>query len=95
MFRKAGGAPQIEWVTTAAAGKTAAHAEDVMDVAFLKHARRLQEQRHARVEAALGDGRVICARCGATVADHSERCTASLDDACPGFVAIEEAGKPT
>ena len=66
-----------------------------MDVAARKHARRLQEQRHARVEAALGDGRVICERCGATLATFADRCTASLDDACPGFVAIEEAGKPT
>jgi hypothetical protein len=33
----------------------------------------------------------ICHRCGATVDTYADACTASLDDACPGFIAIEEA----
>lgn len=43
-----------------------------------------------RVESKLG-GAVICDRCGATLATYADNCTARLDDACPGFLAIEEA----
>lgn len=41
-------------------------------------------------EAILGDS-VICVRCGATMATYADKCSADLDDACPGFVRIEEA----
>lgn len=49
-----------------------------------------------RIEAELGDGRVICERCGATLDTYSDACTAALDDPCPGFQAIETAatGRP-
>ena len=45
--------------------------------------------RQRRVEAALGDGRVICEDCGATLATYLDLCSAPLDAQCPGFVAIE------
>lgn len=41
-------------------------------------------------EAVLGRS-VICDRCGATLATYADRCSARLDDACPGFIAIERA----
>lgn len=44
-----------------------------------------------KVEAALGDGRVICDRCGATLETYADKCTADLDARCPGFEAIERA----
>lgn len=44
----------------------------------------------AAVERQLGAGE-ICPRCHATLADFDNRCTASLDEACPGFVALEDA----
>ncbi len=43
-------------------------------------------------ETILGN-RVICERCGATMQTYADACTADLGDACPGFVAIEEAVK--
>lgn len=54
---------------------------------------RLRVERIARVEAALGDGRAICDRCGATLESYADICSANFDEACPGFVAIESAGK--
>jgi hypothetical protein len=45
-----------------------------------------------RVEAALGDGRVICERCGATLETYQDQCLPDAADPCPGFVAIERAG---
>lgn len=48
------------------------------------------EQRQI-VEEKLGDGSVICDRCGATFAAYSDQCTAALDDPCPGFIAVEKA----
>ena len=44
------------------------------------------------VERKLGAG-AICSRCGATLASYGEKCSASLAEACPGFVAIENALK--
>jgi hypothetical protein len=41
-------------------------------------------------EAVLGDA-VICDRCGATMATYADDCSAPLDEACPGFLAIEQA----
>lgn len=49
-----------------------------------------QQERWRRTESALA-GKVICARCGATLETYSDRCSAMLDDPCPGFMAIEEA----
>ncbi len=43
------------------------------------------------VNAALGDGRVICAACGATLDTFAAGCTADLDVACEGFRRIEAA----
>jgi hypothetical protein len=43
-------------------------------------------------EAILGDS-VICEQCGATMATYADKCSADLDVACPGFVAIEDAVK--
>lgn len=39
--------------------------------------------------------RVICDRCGATFTTYMDfsACKAALDEACPGFVAVEEAMK--
>lgn len=34
---------------------------------------------------------VICARCGATLDTLADKCSADLDDACPGFLAIDAA----
>jgi hypothetical protein len=45
-----------------------------------------------RVMLKLGDD-VICVRCGATLADFDSRCSGELDERCPGFEAIEAAGK--
>ena len=50
-----------------------------------------EKDRRARVEA-LGD-KVICDRCGATLADYADKCAAALNEACPGFQAIERAGE--
>lgn len=44
------------------------------------------------VEDALNDGRIICDRCGATLASYATQCSTALDDRCPGFLAIERAG---
>lgn len=45
----------------------------------------------ANINATLGDGRVICAACGATLGTFAEGCTADLDVACEGFQRIEAA----
>lgn len=44
-----------------------------------------------RVVAMLGGGKVICARCGCTLADYDTKCSAALNEPCPGFEAIERA----
>lgn len=44
-----------------------------------------------RINAALGDGRVICTTCGATLVTYGQRCTSDLDVACHGFLSIEAA----
>jgi hypothetical protein len=46
-----------------------------------------------RIERLLA-GSVICDRCGATLEQFATRCGAELTDLCPGFVAIDEAGRP-
>jgi hypothetical protein len=52
--------------------------------------RELRQREWALVEQRLA-GRVICARCRATLATFADACTADLDDACPGFLAIDAA----
>jgi DNA-directed RNA polymerase subunit RPC12/RpoP len=54
-------------------------------------ARRAEVRR--RVEEHLGQT-VICTRCGAQLATFGERCAAALDEACPGFQAIERVRAP-
>lgn len=55
----------------------------------LKLSDRLKRQ-NAFVEERFGD-RSICSRCGATLATFADACTADLDDACPGFLAVDKA----
>lgn len=50
----------------------------------------MNPQERTAVEATLA-GKVICDRCGATLADYAEKCTAPLNEWCPGFRAIEKA----
>lgn len=54
----------------------------------MKLSQRLQDERTFVTEACVG---VICTRCGATLDTYADSCTADLDDACPGFVTIENA----
>jgi hypothetical protein len=54
--------------------------------------RERDRARIARVKAALGDGREICPRCHATLRNYADICTADLDERCPGFEAVENAG---
>jgi hypothetical protein len=54
----------------------------------MKRSKRLEEE-SAYVEQTLGET-VICDRCGATLATYADTCTADLQDACPGFLRIEE-----
>jgi len=56
----------------------------------LKDGAKMNEAEWKRVEEKLGSA-IICDRCGATLDTFNEACTADLDDACPGFNAIEKA----
>lgn len=47
-------------------------------------------RRQQGVAERLGTG-VICPTCGATLETYDEACSAPLDEACPGFLAIEGA----
>ena len=49
-------------------------------------------RRDARFAALDGE---ICDRCHASLATFSDKCTAALDDRCPGFLAIERARSDT
>lgn len=51
----------------------------------------MNKEEQAKVKVALGDGRTICDRCGATLETYPDVCTADLPDPCPGFDAIERA----
>jgi ribosomal protein L40E len=53
----------------------------------------MTKEERARVESKLL-GALICERCGATLETYADACTARLDEACPGFMAVEEASKP-
>jgi hypothetical protein len=48
-------------------------------------------RRQKRLEDALGDGRIICDRCGATLATYSDACPAEIGELCPGLLAMEKA----
>jgi hypothetical protein len=63
------------------------------EAVWMTTARELARARIARVEAALGDGREVCPRCHATLLNFADICTADLAERCPGFEAIENAGK--
>lgn len=54
----------------------------------------MRKQERENVEAALGDGRVICTRCGATLATFADVCSAPLDKRCEGFEKIDSARSP-
>ena len=48
-------------------------------------------RRQKRLEDAFGDGRIICERCGATLATYADACTAENRDPCPGDLAMDKA----
>lgn len=50
--------------------------------------RELRERVQMLVRQRMGPG-VICSRCGATYASYSDKCTAPLDERCPGFNAVD------
>lgn len=53
---------------------------------------RKQAERQAKIAQAtaseLGE-EVICDRCGTTTQQMAEKCTAALDDPCPGFMRYD------
>lgn len=56
-----------------------------------KHPNRIRELRQRvfeLVRARMGTG-IICARCGATYATYSDKCSADLAERCPGFNAVD------
>lgn len=53
-----------------------------------KLSQRLQDE-EAFVRKELPEG--ICGRCGATLDSYGSLCAAELDEACPGFNAVEAA----
>jgi ribosomal protein L40E len=48
------------------------------------------ERRQKRLEDALDDGRIICERCGATLATYADACTAENRHLCPGDLAMDK-----
>jgi hypothetical protein len=48
-------------------------------------------KRQKQLEDALGDGRIICERCGATLATYADACAAEIGDPCPGVLAMDKA----
>jgi len=50
--------------------------------------RELREQVQMLVRQRIGAG-IICSRCGCTFATYSEKCSADLDERCPGFNAVD------
>lgn len=50
--------------------------------------RELREQVQLLVRQRIGTG-VICPRCGATFASYADKCSAPLDERCPGFNAVD------
>jgi hypothetical protein len=49
-------------------------------------------RRQRRLEDALGDGRIICERCGATLATYADVCPAEIGALCPGLLAMDKVG---
>jgi hypothetical protein len=47
-------------------------------------------RRQKRLDDALGDGRIICERCGATFATYAFACAAEIGDPCPGDLAMDK-----
>jgi hypothetical protein len=47
-------------------------------------------RRQKQLEDALGDGRIICDRCGATLATYADACPAEIGDPCPGVLAMDK-----
>lgn len=50
--------------------------------------RELRERVQAIVRAEFGE-RVVCSRCHATLSTYADKCSADLDERCPGFNAID------
>jgi ribosomal protein L40E len=50
--------------------------------------RELRERVQQIVRAEFG-GRVICTRCRATLSTYADKCSADLDERCPGFNAVD------
>lgn len=50
--------------------------------------RELRERVHALVRARLG-AVTICTRCGATYTSYADKCSADLDERCPGFNVVD------
>lgn len=50
--------------------------------------RELRERALRLVEQRLA-GRMICARCGATIFTYADKCEADLDERCPGFNVVD------
>ena len=48
-------------------------------------------RRQKRLEDALGNGRTIWERCGATLATYADTCPAEIGDPCPGLLAMDKA----
>lgn len=50
--------------------------------------RELRERVQQLVRERIGAG-VICSRCGASFVSYADKCTADLDERCPGFNAVD------
>jgi hypothetical protein len=50
--------------------------------------RELRERVAVLVRERMGTS-VICPRCGATYATYGDKCSADLDERCPGFNAVD------
>jgi len=50
--------------------------------------RELRERVQELVRQRMGTG-IICPQCGASYATYSDKCSADLDERCPGFNAVD------
>jgi hypothetical protein len=48
-------------------------------------------RRQKQLEDALGGGRIICDRCGATLATYADVCSAEIGNPCPRLLAMDKA----
>jgi ribosomal protein L40E len=55
----------------------------------VKLSEKLKAER-SYIERELAD-QVICSRCRATLLTYAEKCSAAVDDCCPGYESIEAA----